>query len=184
MAAEESSQGAALGPEFSDPTGGDPPAKTDIPDLHDVLGEFMTALCVVEMVYRTLWEMMEESSERAGSCAIALRHGFEMLDTVYNRFDEGLRNYDGPGGNGPDDPDDEPDDDTVEDPSPNDDERDDPVRSCTRGTRDRLSLVARNGASANVWSFILATRKRSLRIHAARWRAAHPRLPEMFADQR
>ena len=93
MAAEESSQGAALGPDFSGNGSGDPPTHPDVPDLHSVLGEFMVALSVVEMVSRALQELVEESTEEIGSCAVALNHGYQLLDAVYCRFDRGLLSY-------------------------------------------------------------------------------------------
>lgn len=97
MAAEESSQGAALGPEISDPGGDVAPVRRDIPNLHDVLGEFMEALCVVQMVHRVLQELSaDECVEPVGACSIALGHGVKMLDAVYSRFDLGLLGYDDP----------------------------------------------------------------------------------------
>lgn len=95
MAAEESSQAAALGPELSDPDEGPAPASRGIPNLHDVLGEFMEALCVVQMVHRVLQELSaDECVEPVGACSIALGHGVKMLDAVYSRFDLGLLGYD------------------------------------------------------------------------------------------
>jgi hypothetical protein len=90
MAAEESSQGAALGPDLSDPDPGNRPPNDGIPDLHDVLGEFLQALCVVETISLALLEVMEESPCPVGACAVALEHGFNLLRTVYDRFDRGL----------------------------------------------------------------------------------------------
>lgn len=145
MAAEESSQGSPLGPENSEPAGGDPPTRRDYPDLNDVLGEFMEALCVVEMVQHVLDDLpMEECVGRVGACAIALRHGFQMLDAVYNRFDEGLI-----GCNRDDDPED-PDDEPDEDNDDTDDDDADYLRHQKHGTarahrsgkRNRLALVA------------------------------------------
>jgi len=144
MAAEESSQGDALGPDFSEPTDGGPPAEPETIDLRAVLGEFMIALCVVEMVYRTLWDMMDSRSEEIGSCAVALRHGFEMLDVVYNRFDQGLLDYIGPD----DDPDDDLDDDDHDDDEAGPD--DDGDRAGHRGDQHRRhgqGRVSRRGAA-------------------------------------
>jgi hypothetical protein len=146
MAAEESSQGSPLGPENSEPAGGDPPAERDYPDLDDVLGEFMEALCVLEMVQHVLEDLpMEECVGRVGACAIALRHSFQMLDAVYTRFDEGLLGYNTSGGD--DDPDEEPDDepddedDNEDAAQPNDANRG-AVRARTSGKQNRLALVA------------------------------------------
>jgi hypothetical protein len=44
MAAEESSQGDALGPDFSEPTGGGPPAEPETIDLRVVLVNPPTAV--------------------------------------------------------------------------------------------------------------------------------------------
>lgn len=148
MAAEESSQGSPLGPENSEPAGGDPPTRRDYPDLNDVLGEFMEALCVVEMVEHVLDDLpMEECVGRVGACAIALRHGFQMLDAVYNRFDEGLIGYNRSDGDEPDDPDDESDDEPdSEDDNTDADQRNDVSGGMTRarksGKQNRLALVA------------------------------------------
>lgn len=90
MAAEESSQGAALGPDISEPAAGNASAEREFPNLDDVLGEFMEALCVVAMVHHTLSGVTENASDEVGSCAVALRHGFQLLSDVYERFDEGL----------------------------------------------------------------------------------------------
>lgn len=98
MATEKSSQGAALGPELSGPAGGAPLAKADLPDLNEVRGEFLVALCVVDMVSRVLGELSADASERVGSCALALKQGYEMLETVYGRFDDALVDYPGPRG--------------------------------------------------------------------------------------
>lgn len=90
MATEESSQGAALGPEICESVPDHPAAEAGYPDLHVVLADFMTAMSVIDAVRRSLWYMMEDSSEEIGSTAIALSHGYQMLEEVYNRFDEGL----------------------------------------------------------------------------------------------
>lgn len=89
MAAEESSQGATLGPDLSEDAG-DPPTDSRFPDLHEVHGDFLVALCVIDVVSRALTELSEDAEEDVGSCALALKHGYELLDAVYDRFDEGL----------------------------------------------------------------------------------------------
>lgn len=89
MAAEESSQGAALGPDISKPAAGNTSERA-FPNLDDVLGEFMEALCVIATVHHTLSGVTEDVSDEVGSCAVALRHGFQLLSNVYERFDEGL----------------------------------------------------------------------------------------------
>jgi hypothetical protein len=105
MATEEFSQGAALGPENSE-TAGDPPATSGFPDLHEVQGEFMVALSVIDVVARALMELSDAADQDVGTCALALKHGCEMLDAVYNRFDEGLMAYDSPDDDDPQDLDD------------------------------------------------------------------------------
>lgn len=90
MAAEESSQGAALGPELSSPERDARLSDDDVPDLHDVLWELLRAICVVETISLALQELTEESPEPVGACAVALEHGVNLFNTVYERFDRGL----------------------------------------------------------------------------------------------
>jgi hypothetical protein len=97
MAAKESSQGAALGPDFSKRGCRAAPGKPDAPELENVLGEFMEALCVIDVVSRTLSDLSANASEGVGSCALVLKRGYQMLDTVYRRFDDSLIDYDGSG---------------------------------------------------------------------------------------
>src|SRR5262245_27398064 len=89
MAAEESSQGAALGPDISNP-GRNRSADQGRLTLDDVLGQFMDALCIVQVVSCALTEASADASEHVGFCAVALKQGVAMLDAAYNDFDHAL----------------------------------------------------------------------------------------------
>jgi hypothetical protein len=149
MAAEESSQEAALGPEISESGADGQPAEHNYPSLDDVLGEFMEALCVIDVIARTLNDLpAEEVSDGVGSCTVALRHGFEMLDAVYNRFDEGLIGYhqsggdDGPEGLGEDEDSDDDDDEGGAGSGQKVAKSGGVPEDSTSGKRSRLALVA------------------------------------------
>jgi hypothetical protein len=92
MAAEESSQGTALGPDISQERG-HRPADQAVPDLNDVLGEFMEAISIIQVVSHVLMEASEDAPEPVGFCALALKHGCRLLDAAYTRFDEALIGY-------------------------------------------------------------------------------------------
>lgn len=144
MATEESSQGAALGPEISE-TASDPPAKSGFPDLHEVHGEFMVALSVIDVVSRALMELSADADQDVGTCALALKHGCEMLDAVYNRFDEGLMGYNSPDDDEPQDLEDDLDDDLDEDDAGSarhPDQKEGVGRHSASGKRRGLALVA------------------------------------------
>lgn len=148
MATEESSQGAALGPEISK-EGGGLPAEQGAPNLDDVLGEFMEALAIIQVVSHVLMDASADAPEPIGFCALALRHGCQMLDVAYSRFDEGLISYNTLG---EDDPDDDPDEDWDDDREHDVDDRHDDERRRGRADnapkdrgsrkRNRLTLVA------------------------------------------
>lgn len=90
MAAEESSQGAALGPEFSEDLGGDDSSRPSSPDPHEVLHEFMEALCGIEVLSGFMWKRMEDQDSAVNACTIVLKQGYERLETVYRHLDEAL----------------------------------------------------------------------------------------------
>lgn len=79
-----------IGPEFSEPPSARGSGQPDGPNLHELLGAFLEALCLIDVISRTLTTLSEDASERVGSCAVALKHGYQLLDAAYSRFDEAL----------------------------------------------------------------------------------------------
>jgi hypothetical protein len=89
MAAEQFTGASAPGRPAIAGSGAEPPPP-EFPDLHEALGEFQDALCVLEIVCLALEAAMEDPPEHFGAYAVSLRHSFMLLDAVYSRFDKGL----------------------------------------------------------------------------------------------